>query len=187
MSKGYEFNKIAMAVLLVGTGTLALQILANDVIFKPEKPKQPGFAVAVAAPTPAAGAGGAAAAAPGPQRPIGEIMASATASAGQAVFRQCASCHTVDKGGRTAAGPNLWGILDRAKASVGGFNYSAAARAKANEKWGYEQLYAYIENPRGYLPGTTMSFAGIRSSQQRADLIAYLREQADTPVALPGR
>lgn len=112
-------------------------------------------------------------------------MASATAANGQAVFRQCASCHTVNKGGANGAGPNLYGIVDRAKASSSGFSYSAAARAKANEKWGFEQLYAYIENPRGYLPGTTMAFAGIRQSQQRADLIAYLREQADTPVPLP--
>lgn len=184
MSQAYEFNKVAMAVLLVATGTLGLSIFSNDFIFAPNKPKQPGYVVNVASSAPAAVAPAADA---GPQRPIGEIMASATAANGQSVFRQCATCHTVDKGGRSAAGPNLFGIVNRAKASTAGFNYSAAARAKSSEAWGYEALYRYIENPRGYLPGTTMSFAGVRSSQQRADLIAYLREQADSPAPLPTR
>jgi cytochrome c len=182
MSAGYEFNKIAMAVLLVGTSTLGLSIIANDVIFKVEKPAKPGFAVVV----PDAKAPAAAGAAPSaPARPMSEVMASATAEPGAQVFRQCASCHTIAKGGANGVGPNLWGVVERQKASNAGFNYSAAAKAKAADRWTFDALFAYIENPRGYLPGTSMSFAGIRSAEQRANLLAYLREQSDAPVAMP--
>jgi cytochrome c len=177
----FEVNKIAMAVLLVCASTLGGQILANEVMFKPKTPAKPGYSVAVA------GSAGqqAAPAAAEPQKSMSEVFASANAANGPAVFRQCAACHTVTKGGPNGAGPNLWGVVGRNHAGVAGFNYSAAMKAKAAEPWSLEQIYAFITNPRGALPGTTMSFAGIRSEQQRADLMAYLREQSDNPVAVP--
>ena len=177
----FEVNKIAMAVLLVAASTLGGQILANEVVFKPKAPAKPGYSVAVA------GAGGqqAAPAAAEPQKSMTEVFASANAANGPAVFRQCATCHTINKGGANGAGPNLWGVVGRNHGGSAGFNYSAAMKAKASEPWTLEQIYAFITNPRGALPGTTMSFAGIRSEQQRADLIAYLREQADSPVPAP--
>lgn len=178
---GFEFNKIAMALLLVGTSTLGGSILANDVIFKPTKPAKPGFEVAVAA-APTAGAPAAPAA---PAKPIAEVMASANPANGAAVFRQCQACHNAAKGGPNGAGPNLYGIVTRPHAASPGFNYSAAMKGKNAEPWSFEALFAFLGAPRTAIPGTTMSFAGIRSEQQRADLLAYLAQQADTPVALP--
>lgn len=178
---GFEFNKIMMAGLLVATSTLGGSILAGEMIYKPKKPAKPGFEVAVA---PAGGAPTAAAAA-APTKTMAEVFASANGANGPAVFRQCATCHTITKGGANGAGPNLWGIVGRNHAGAPGFNYSAAMKAKASEPWTLEGIYAFITNPRHAIPGTTMSFAGLRSEQQRADLMAYLREQSDSPVAVP--
>jgi cytochrome c len=177
----FEFNKVAMAVLLVAASTLGGQILANEVVFKAKAPEKPGFSVAVA------GGGGqqAAPAAAEPQKSMAEVVASANAANGPAVFRQCATCHNITKGGPNGAGPNLWGVVGRNHAGSAGFNYSAAMKGKSGEPWTLEAIYAFITNPRAAIPGTTMSFAGLRSEQQRADLIAYLREQSDNPVPAP--
>lgn len=177
---GLEFNKIMMAGLLVASSTLGGSILANEMIYRPKKPAKPGFEVAVA---PAGGAPAAAAAAP--TKTMAEVFASANAANGPAVFRQCATCHTINKGGANGAGPNLFGVVGRNHAGAAGFNYSAAMKAKSGEPWTLEAIYAFITNPRQAIPGTSMSFAGLRSEQQRADLIAYLREQSDSPVAVP--
>ncbi|WP_296572930.1 cytochrome c family protein [Phreatobacter sp.] len=177
---GLEFNKVMMAVLLVGTATLGGSILTTE-LFRPKKPAKPGYEVAVAPP---AGQQTAAAAA-APAKSMAEVFASANAANGQAVYRQCATCHTINKGGANGAGPNLWGVVGRNHGAVSGFNYSAAMRAKASQPWTLEEMYAFITNPRAALPGTSMAFAGIRSEQQRADLMAYLREQSDNPVDVP--
>jgi cytochrome c len=178
---GYEINKTLMALLLVGTATLGGNILASEILFKPTKPAKPGFEVAVAP----AGGQQAAPAAAEPTKSMAEVFASANAANGPAVFRQCATCHTINKGGANGAGPNLYGIVGRNHGAAPGFNYSAAMKSKANEPWTLEALYEFITNPRRAIPGTTMAFAGIRSEQQRADLMAYLREQSDSPVDIP--
>lgn len=177
---GLEFNKVMMALLLVGTGTLGGHLLASE-MFRPAKPAKPGYEVAVAP----AGGQQAAPAAAAPTKSMAEVFASANAANGPAVFRQCATCHTINKGGANGAGPNLHGIVGRNHGAAPGFNYSAAMKVKASEPWTLEQIYAFITNPRAALPGTSMAFAGIRSEQQRADLIAYLREQSDSPVEIP--
>lgn len=177
---GLEVNKVLMAVLLVGTATLGGSLLANE-LFRPKKPAKPGYEVAVAPPAGQQAAPAAAA----PSKSMAEVFASANAANGQAVYRQCATCHTINKGGANGAGPNLWGIVGRNHGAVAGFNYSAAMKAKASEPWSLSEIYAFITNPRGALPGTSMAFAGIRSEQQRADLMAYLREQSDSPVDVP--
>ena len=81
-------------------------------------------------------------------------------------------------------GPNLWGIVGRPKGSQEGFNYSAALKEKGGE-WGYEELANFIHNPRSYIPGNKMAFAGIRDNAEIADLLAYLRTLSDNPPPLP--
>lgn len=178
---GFEFNKVMMALLLVGTSTLGGSILANEALFKPKKPAKPGFEVAVAP----QGGQQAAPAAAAPTKTMAEVFASANAANGPAVFRQCATCHTINKGGANGAGPNLFGVVGRNHAGSAGFNYSNAMKGKSGEPWTLEAIYAFITNPRAAVPGTSMSFAGLRSEQQRADLIAFLREQSDSPVEVP--
>jgi cytochrome c len=93
----------------------------------------------------------------------------------QLAQRQCASCHSFNEGGRSGVGPNLYAIVGAKHAHAEGFNYSAAIRGMASKPWTYEELNAWIANPRAYAPGNKMTYAGMASVQSRADLIAYLR------------
>jgi len=97
------------------------------------------------------------------------------AEAGKRWYILCQSCHTVDAGGMNRVGPNLHGFLDRPAAQSDGFVYSAAF-SEAGLTWTDEVLDQWITSPSRLVPGTTMIFAGIKDAQQRADLIAYLRE-----------
>ena len=102
------------------------------------------------------------------------------AEAGQRVFNQCRACHTINEGGRGGVGPNLHGIVGRKAASVAGFRYSAPMREKGEQgvTWTEETLHPYLRNPRDVVPGTTMTFPGIKNDQQLNDLIAYLKSQS---------
>lgn len=105
---------------------------------------------------------------------VAALIASADLAKGESEFRKCQACHRLD--GTDGTGPHLNGIVDRDKASVGGFNYSQAAQDMPGV-WTEDNLFHFIENPRGYMPGTKMAFAGIKPAQARADLIAYLATQ----------
>ena len=92
--------------------------------------------------------------------------------------------HTFGKGEPNRVGPNLWGVVGRNKASEAGFNYSAAMKGQKGV-WTLEELDAYLKNPRGMVPGTNMTFAGIPRASERADLLTWLNQQSDSPRALP--
>lgn len=174
----FELNKILGALLGCCLVLLALNITAGA-LFSPHKPEKPGFAIAVKE-----HAGESAGGPKEPSQPIETLLASASSEKGQATAKQCAACHTFEKGGPNRVGPNLWNIVGRKKASEQGFNYSAAMKAKGGE-WSYEELSHFIANPRGAVPGTNMTFAGLPRDGQRADVIAYLRTLADSPQPLP--
>jgi cytochrome c len=102
------------------------------------------------------------------------------AAAGQRVFNQCRACHTIEQNGRNGVGPNLHGVVGRKAASVEGFRYSNAMKEKGEQGWTWteDNLRPYLHNPREVVPGTNMSFPGIRNDQQINDLIAYLKSQS---------
>ncbi|MGL6210137.1 MAG: c-type cytochrome [Paracoccaceae bacterium] len=104
--------------------------------------------------------------------PIEELMAAADPAAGEKVFGKCKACHKID--GTDGTGPHLNGIVNKAKGASAGFGYSEALLAVASESWTPENLYAFLENPKGYMPGTKMAFAGLSKSTDRANVIAYL-------------
>jgi cytochrome c len=107
--------------------------------------------------------------------PITPLLAAANVQSGQQIAqRHCASCHSFNEGGRSGVGPNLYGIIGAKHAHIDGFNYSAALRAMADKPWTYEDINAWLANPRAYAPGNRMSYAGLANVQNRADLIAYL-------------
>lgn len=103
------------------------------------------------------------------------LMEAADPAKGEKVFGKCRACHKLD--GSDGTGPHLNGIVDRAVASVGGFNYSAPMVAHADEAptWTPEALQEFLLNPKADVPGTRMSFAGLPKAEERADLIAYLQ------------
>jgi cytochrome c len=100
------------------------------------------------------------------------VLASADAAAGEKVFGKCKACHKLD--GTDGTGPHLNGIVGKEKSASAGFSYSDAAVAAAGQIWTPENLEAFLTNPRGYMPGTKMSFAGLPKIDERANLIAYL-------------
>ena len=100
----------------------------------------------------------------------------ADAAAGEAVFRQCASCHSLDEG-RNGAGPSLYGVVGAMAGNSDGFRYSSAI-TDSGLTWDEENLTAFLANPREFLPGNRMGFRGIRDEQDVANLIAYLASTA---------
>jgi cytochrome c len=116
--------------------------------------------------------------------PIAPLLAAASVESGKNLARKCALCHTFKKGGPRKIGPNLWDIVGADKARWENFSYSAAL-AGVGGSWGYEDLNAFVAKPKAYLPGTKMTFAGLKKPADRADLIAYLRTFSDSPRPLP--
>ena len=177
----FEFNKVAGAVLGTALGIMAVGIVA-DMIYAPPHHEKPGYVIAVAEP----GAGGEGAEAPAAPTvaPIADRLQTASADQGADDVAKCKTCHTFAKGEPNKVGPNLWGVVERPKGSEGGFNYSAALKGKGGS-WTYDDLNKFLTNPKAFVPGTNMQFAGLNRASERADLINYLHTLADSPKPLP--
>lgn len=113
-----------------------------------------------------------------------ELLLAANVEDGKKVAKKCAACHNFNEGGAHKVGPALWDIMGSTSGSADGYNYSEAMK-NANINWGYEEMYKYLEDPKGYVPGTKMAFAGLRKVEDRAEIIAYLRTLSNNPIALP--
>lgn len=112
------------------------------------------------------------------------LLASASVKRGAQTAKQCQICHNVGEGQGTKIGPDLYGVVDRPVASVAGFSYTAVLKAKGG-KWTFAALNKWLTNPRADVPGTAMTFAGLSSEKQRADVIAYLNTLSKSPVPVP--
>jgi cytochrome c len=167
----FELNKVAGTVLGVALVVMGLNMLGGIVV-NPSKPKVPGYELPGGEVATAPAAGPAAAA----DTPIDERMKVADAGRGERAVGSCKACHSFENGGTNKVGPNLWKVVDGPKAHIEGFGYSAALRERKakGEKWGAPELDGFLKNPKAYLAGTTMGFAGIARPDQRADIIAYL-------------
>lgn len=177
-----EVNKIIASILTAGILFMVTGII-GDALVHPRRLHESVLKIDTGA-TPTGSAPAAPAAAE--VEPVSPLLAKADPENGQKIARRaCGACHTFDQGGRTAVGPNLYGIVGRDHASVAGFNYSQAMAAKKGSPWTYEEINKFITHPRVYAPGTRMAFAGLSNPQQRADLIAFLRTLAADPQPLP--
>jgi cytochrome c len=109
---------------------------------------------------------------------IEELLGGADLAKGKKLFKKCGACHTANEGGKNKVGPNLWNILGRDVAGVEGFNYSDALSAKGGV-WDIATLNAFLTKPKEAVPGTKMSFSGIKKDGDRANLIAFLQGLAN--------
>jgi cytochrome c len=176
----FEFNKTAGAVL----GSLLLVFGLNEVssaIYHHDKPEKAGFLIEVA--EAAETAGGEAAAA----EPLPVLLAKADATKGAATAKACLACHSVDEAGENKTGPALWDVVERNMGASAGFAYSEGLTAKAGEKWTYEALNLFIQNPKGYIKGTKMAYGGLKNDAKRADLLAYLATLSKAPKPFPAQ
>jgi cytochrome c len=170
-----RFNTIAGWVLFAGIVALGSSIVAGE-FFHSERPEKMGYPIAGVQEE---GEGGAVA-----EQPIEAYLAKADAAHGQQVFNKCMACHNADKGGANQLGPNLWGVIGEPIGQGRGFAFSDAL-AKKGGTWNWDNLAQWLTSPRAFAPGTKMTFAGLGSPQDRADVIEFLNQHSDSPQPLP--
>lgn len=178
----FEWNKIVGAVLGTLLFITAVRI-ASEFIFLVPTPTKPGYIVPG---IPAASVEGTAPAQPAeePLPDFGSVLRTADVAKGKDISQRCQQCHDLSKGGPDKIGPNLWGIVDRSRASRSSYSYSSAMSSD-HAPWTYAALFRYLKSPQEVVPGTKMTFAGLPSAQDRVDLIAYLRTLSDSPAPIP--
>jgi len=170
-------NTILGWALFGGIAALGLGIVTGE-YFHPEKPETGGFPIEGVE---EGGAGGAVAVDP----PIANVLATADAAAGEAIFKKCAACHTITPGGANGIGPNLHGVLGKPQAAHAGFAYSYALKA-VGKTWTFEEMNHWLKSPKVYANGTKMSFAGLGKIEDRAALMLYMNAQgSNLPLPAP--
>jgi cytochrome c len=175
----FELNKILGALLGTCLVLVAMHI-ATGAIFTPQAPAKPGYEIAVKEEQPKPGAAPAAPA----EEPIANVLASASVQRGAEIAKQCQACHNLQEGQGAKVGPDLYGVVGRKIASVPNFNYTPALKAKSGT-WDFDTLNTWLTKPAAFAPGTAMTFAGLSSEKQRADVIDYLDSLSANPVPLP--
>ena len=170
-----RFNTIAGWVLFAGIVALGSSIVAGEV-FHSERPEKMGYPIEGVE---IEGEGAAEA-----EKPIAFYLASADPAKGQQVFNKCTACHNAEKGGANQLGPNLWGVLGEGVGKGHGFAFSPALSGHGGT-WTWDTLSDWLKNPKGFAPGTKMTFAGISNPQDRANVMAFLNTKSDAPQPLP--
>ena len=176
----FELNKIIAAVLMVALLVIGIGKLSN-IIFHVEKPKTPGYAVEVQQATTVSSSVEAAVV---EKVDIAALMAMGDITAGEKIFKKCAACHSITKGGKNNIGPALWNVVGRKTGAVTDYKYSKAL-ASFDKEWTFEELNGYLIKPAKWIKGTKMAFAGLRKEKDRASVIKYLNRNSDSPVPLP--
>ncbi len=176
----FEINKIIAAVLMVALLIIGIGKL-SDVIFHVEKPETPGYKVEVEQVSTASSS---TTNAVEEKVDIAALMAMGDIASGEKIFKKCAACHSIIKGGKNAIGPALYNVVGRKVGSVEDYKYSKALAAYEKE-WTLEELNGYLTKPAKWIKGTKMAFAGLRKEADRASVIKYLNENSDSPVPLP--
>ena len=176
----FELNKIIAAVLMVALLVIGLGKIA-DSVFYVKKPKNPGYQVEVENQL----------ASTTSQSTniietidIAAIMALGDVASGEKIFKKCAACHSVNKGGKNKIGPALYNVVGRAVGGVVDYKYSKTL-ASYDKEWTFEELNGFLTKPSSYLKGTKMSYAGLRKDKDRASVIKYLNQNSDSPKLLP--
>ena len=176
----FELNKIIGAILMVALLVIGIGKL-SDVIFYVEKPETPGYTVEVEQATIAKST---TETVKEVKVDIAALMAMGDIAIGEQVFKKCAACHSIIKGGKNNIGPALYNVVGRKTGAVTDYKYSKAL-ASFEKEWTFEELNGYLIKPAKWIKGTKMAFAGLRKEKDRASVIKYLNQNSDSPVPLP--
>ena len=177
----FEINKIVAAILLVALLIIGIGKL-SDIIFYVEKPKTPGYSVKVEQAVTVSSES---------SKDTNEktidvaaLMAMGDIAIGEKVFKKCAACHSIVKGGKNNIGPALYNVVGRKVGAVNDYKYSKAL-SNYGKEWTFEELNGYLLKPAKWIKGTKMAFAGLRKEKDRASVILYLNKNSDNPLPLP--
>tara|TARA_X000000368_G_scaffold304480_1_gene242814 strand:+ start:198 stop:737 length:540 start_codon:yes stop_codon:yes gene_type:complete len=176
----FEINKIVAAVLMVALLIIGIGKL-SDIIFHVEKPKTPGYAVEVEQ---VANNSISTTETVEDKVDIAALMAMGDLAVGEKVFKKCAACHSIVKGGKNNIGPALYNVVGRQVGSVNDYKYSSAL-SEYEKNWTFEELNGYLIRPAKWIKGTKMAFTGLRKEKDRASVILYLNQNSDNPLPLP--
>ena len=179
----FELNKIIAAILMVALLVIGIGKLSS-VIFHVEKPETPGYSVKVEQATIVSSQSSSQ---PAEDKiDIAALIAMGDISTGEKVFKKCAACHSIVKGGKNNIGPALYNVVGRKMGSISDYKYSKALIAYGEEKeWTFEELNGFLTKPSKWIKNGKMAFAGLRKESDRASVIKYLNENSDSPLPLP--
>ena len=176
----FEINKIIAAILMVALLVIGIGKL-SEIVFHVEKPKKPGYVIEVDQVTTASL----------PKETeteikvdIAALMALGDVAAGEKIFKKCAACHSINKGGKNNIGPALYNVVGRKIGGITDYKYSKAL-VEYNKEWSFEELNGFLIKPAKWIKGTKMAYAGLRKESDRASVIKYLNQNSDNPLPLP--
>ena len=176
----FEINKIVAAVLMVALLVIGISKI-SDVIFHVDKPEKPGYVVEVEQVETASVS---TETTDDDKVDIVALMAMGDVASGEKIFKKCAACHSINKGGKNNIGPALYNVVGRKIGGVADYKYSKALVAYGKE-WSFEELNGFLIKPAKWIKGTKMAYAGLRKESDRASVIKYLNQNSDSPLSLP--
>ena len=176
----FEINKIVAAILMVALILIGIGKLSN-IIFEVKKPTKPGYKIQLNDTTTTSASKEAVVE---KKIDISALMAQGDVTKGEEIFKKCAACHSILKGGKNKIGPALYNVVGRKVGGVADYKYSKALSAYEKE-WNFEELNGFLLKPAKWIKGTKMAYAGLRKEKDRASIIKYLNKNSDSPVPLP--
>ncbi len=176
----FEINKIVASILIVALLIIGIDKI-SDIVFHVEKPETPGYKVELEQPAVNTTL---AAEVVEVKVDIAALMSLGDVTSGEKVFKKCAACHSIVKGGKNNIGPALYNVVGRKVGIVSDYKYSKAL-LNYDKSWTFEELNGYLLKPSKWIKGTKMAFAGLKKEKDRASVIKYLNQNSDNPKQLP--
>ena len=176
----FEINKVVAAILMVALLVIGIDKV-SDLVFHVEKPKTPGYSVDIDQVVTASASN---LELEEEKIDIAAFMAMGDLTVGEKVFKKCAACHSIVKGGKNNIGPALYNVVGRQVGVINDYKYSKAL-SKHGKEWSFEELNGYLIKPAKWIKGTKMAFAGLRKEKDRASVILYMNSKSSSPKTLP--
>ncbi len=178
----FEINKIVASILLIALLFIGIGKI-SDLVFHVDTPETAGYKVEIPE------SGSATQTSETKTKTVEDVdiaslLALGNVEHGEKVFKKCAACHVIEKGGANKIGPALYGVLGRKVAAIDDYKYSQALVDHGKE-WTFEEMNGYLKKPQSWIKGTKMSFAGLRKEKDRASVILFLNKYSDSPLQLP--